>query len=115
MPKPTAGVKANPSTIFTSESVCAGHPDKMCDQIRDSILDEILRQDPMGRVAVEAVVGKDFVAVLGEVATTAKVDYEEVIRRQIKHIGYTDPVLYFTDSHLLKYGFTNSHRKFLKE
>jgi S-adenosylmethionine synthetase len=83
--------------VFTSESVCAGHPDKVCDQVSDAILDAILDQDPLGRVAVETVVGKEFIAILGEVTTEAKVDYEKVVRTQIKRLGYTLPALKFTD------------------
>jgi S-adenosylmethionine synthetase len=83
--------------VFTSESVCAGHPDKICDQVSDAILDEVLRQDPYGKVAVETVVTKDMLLVAGEVTTTAKVNYEAVARQQIKRLGYTIPALHFTD------------------
>lgn len=84
-------------TVFTSESVCSGHPDKICDQISDAVLDALLEQDPHSRVAVETVVGKQFVALLGEVTSKAKVDYEQVARAQIKRLGYTIPKLEFTD------------------
>jgi S-adenosylmethionine synthetase len=84
--------------IFTSESVCAGHPDKICDSISDAILDEVLRQDPTGRVAVETMAAFNKVAIVGEVTTTAKVDYEKVARRRIRTLGYTNPLFNFTDS-----------------
>ena len=83
--------------IFTSESVCAGHPDKICDSISDAILDEILRQDPTGRVAVESMVAFNKVFIVGEVTTTAKVDYEKIARKRIRDLGYTNPLFDFTD------------------
>jgi S-adenosylmethionine synthetase len=83
--------------IFTSESVCAGHPDKICDSISDAILDEILKQDPTGRVAVETMVAFNKIFVVGEVTTTAKVDYEKVARKRIRDLGYTNPLFNFTD------------------
>jgi S-adenosylmethionine synthetase len=83
--------------VFTSESVCAGHPDKICDSISDAILDEILRQDPTGRVAVESMVAFNKVFVVGEVTTTAKVDYEKIARKRIRDLGYTNPLFDFTD------------------
>jgi len=78
-------------STFTSESVCAGHPDKICDQISDAVLDAILVQDPHGRVAVETAVTKDRIILLGEVTTTAKVDYDQIARGVIKQLGYTRP------------------------
>ncbi len=78
-------------STFTSESVCAGHPDKICDQISDAILDAILSQDPDGRVAVETAVTKDRIILLGEVTTSAKVDYEAIARSVVKSLGYTRP------------------------
>jgi len=83
--------------IFTSESVCAGHPDKICDSISDAILDEVLRQDPTGRVAVESMVAFNKVFIVGEVTTTAKVDYEKIARKRIRDLGYTNPLFNFTD------------------
>ena len=83
--------------IFTSESVCAGHPDKICDSISDAILDEILKQDPTGRVAVETMVAFNKIFIVGEVTTTAKVDYEKVARKRIRDLGYTNPLFNFTD------------------
>jgi S-adenosylmethionine synthetase len=83
--------------IFTSESVCAGHPDKVCDSISDAILDDILKQDPTGRVAVETMVAFNKIFVVGEVTTTAKVDYEKITRKRIRDLGYTNPLFNFTD------------------
>lgn len=82
---------------FTSESVCSGHPDKVCDAISDSILDAAYEQDPMSRVAVETLVTKDFVTIAGEVTTTAKINYEKIARSTIKSLGYTNPHFGFTD------------------
>ena len=86
------------SYIFTSESVTEGHPDKICDQISDAFLDEYLRQDPDSRVAIETMTTTDFVAVVGEVTSTAKFDkqaQEEIVRRTIREIGYDNPELLF--------------------
>ncbi len=76
--------------IYTVESVTSGHPDKVCDEISDAILDECLRQDPKSRVAVEVFGGHGLLVVGGEVTTTAKVNYEEIARRVYRDIGYTD-------------------------
>lgn len=81
--------------LFTSESVTEGHPDKVCDLISDSVLDEILRQDPLARVACETCATTGFVLVMGEVTTTAYANIEEVARRAIAEIGYTDSELGF--------------------
>lgn len=75
--------------LFTSESVTEGHPDKMCDQISDSILDAVLEQDPNGRVAVETATKTGMILVFGELTTTAHVDFQKVIRGVVKKIGYT--------------------------
>jgi len=74
--------------LFTSESVTEGHPDKIADQISDSILDAILAQDPMSRVACETLVTTGLAMVAGEITTTAKVDYQEIVRRTITDVGY---------------------------
>ena len=74
--------------FFTSESVTEGHPDKVCDNISDGILDAIFSQDPMARAAVECAAAYDTLLIMGEVTTTAKVDYESTARAIIKHIGY---------------------------
>ncbi len=81
--------------LFTSESVSEGHPDKVADQISDSILDEMLRQDPNSRVAVETLVSTGLVVLSGEVTTTAQFDVQDVVRKVIREIGYTDPALRF--------------------
>ena len=77
------------SYLFTSESVTEGHPDKMCDQISDAILDEILRGDPDARVACETATTTGLVAVLGEITTTTYVDFQRVVRETVREIGYT--------------------------
>lgn len=74
---------------FTSESVTEGHPDKVCDLIADSILDAMIEQDPDSRVACEVCANNNFVLVMGEVTTKAKVDIEKIVRDTIKSIGYT--------------------------
>ena len=81
--------------LFTSESVTEGHPDKVCDQISDMVLDEVLRQDPKGRVACETFITVGLVIIGGEITTNAYVDVNNNTREILKHIGYTDS----------KYGF----------
>ena len=76
--------------LFTSESVTEGHPDKVADQISDGVLDAVLRDDPLGRVACETLVNTGLVVVSGEITTTTYVDIQEVARETIKRIGYTD-------------------------
>jgi len=76
------------STLFTSESVSEGHPDKVADQVSDAILDAILEQDPTARVACETLVKTGMALVAGEITTTANIDYEAVVRNTIKEIGY---------------------------
>lgn len=82
---------------FTSESVCSGHPDKVCDQISDAIVDEVLRVDPQGRVAVESIAANNHLILAGEVTSKKKIDYESIARKQIAQLGYTDPSLGFSD------------------
>ncbi len=77
-------------TLFTSESVTEGHPDKLCDQISDAILDEILTQDPAAHVACETVAVKDFLLIMGEISSFAKVDIPSVAREVIRDVGYTE-------------------------
>ena len=77
-------------TLFTSESVSMGHPDKVSDQISDAVLDAMLSQDPMSRVACETLCSTGMVVVAGEVTTKAYVEIPDVVRRTIKEIGYTD-------------------------
>ena len=74
--------------LFTSESVTEGHPDKMCDQISDAILDEMLKQDPMSRVACETCCTTGLVMVMGEITTHAYVDIQKVVRETVREIGY---------------------------
>ncbi|MDW2800212.1 methionine adenosyltransferase [Clostridium boliviensis] len=81
--------------LFTSESVTEGHPDKMCDQISDAILDEMLKQDPMSRVACETCTTTGLVMVMGEITTQAYVDIQKVVRETVREIGYNSA----------KYGF----------
>ncbi|MDE0200252.1 MAG: methionine adenosyltransferase [Caldilineaceae bacterium] len=77
-----------PSLLFTSESVTEGHPDKMCDQISDAVVDAIFDQDPNARIACEAAVKTGFVILLGEITTTASVNYDELVRKVVKEIGF---------------------------
>ncbi len=81
--------------LFTSESVTEGHPDKICDQISDAVLDEVLRQDPDGRVACETLVCKGLVFIAGEITTKAILNYQDIARNTIKEIGYTSPEMGF--------------------
>ena len=81
--------------IFTSESVTEGHPDKVCDQISDAVLDSILAQDPNGRVACETVTTTGMVMVMGEISTNCYVDIPKVVRRTVEKIGYNDPACGF--------------------
>ena len=93
----------NNNYLFTSESVSEGHPDKMCDQISDAILDECFRQDNLSRVACETAVGTGFAMVFGEITTKATVNYEKIIKETIKNIGYTKE----------EYGYTPNNIKIL--
>jgi len=77
-----------PSLLFTSESVTEGHPDKMCDQISDAVLDALLEQDPQARVACETAVKTGFVLLLGEISTTAFVNFDELVRQVVIDIGF---------------------------
>ncbi|MCM2268911.1 MAG: methionine adenosyltransferase [Thermoanaerobaculia bacterium] len=76
--------------LFTSESVTEGHPDKICDQISDAVLDEVLRQDPTGRVACETLVATGLVMLAGEITSSAAVDFIRVARDTVREIGYTE-------------------------
>src|ERR1700727_2723277 len=81
--------------LFTSESVTEGHPDKVADQISDSILDAILAQDPRARVACETLVSTGVAFISGEITTKAQVDFSQVARKTIMNIGYDNPALGF--------------------
>jgi S-adenosylmethionine synthetase len=74
--------------LFTSESVTEGHPDKMCDQISDGILDAIMEKDPNGRVACEAITKTGFVLLAGEISTNCYIDIPHIVRETIKNVGY---------------------------
>ncbi|HVI60784.1 MAG TPA: methionine adenosyltransferase [Candidatus Saccharimonadales bacterium] len=92
-------------TRFASESVCAGHPDKVADQISDAIVDAVLAQDPNGRTAVETLVAHDQIVLAGEINTTAKIDAEKIARDQVRRLGYVEPKWGFSykapiDNHL---------------
>ena len=82
-------------SLCTSESVSMGHPDKMCDQISDSILDAMLQQDPRSRVACETLTTTGLIVVAGEVTTTAKVEITALVRSVVQDIGYTDSTMGF--------------------
>ena len=86
------------SYLFTSESVSEGHPDKVCDQISDAILDAMLEQDPRSRVACEALVTTGLAVVAGEVTTEAYVDIQGLVRKTIREIGYTSSEMGFDDA-----------------
>lgn len=77
--------------FFTSESVTEGHPDKICDQVSDAILDECLKADPNSRVACETATKTDLILVFGEITTNANLDYQNIVRRVIRDIGYDSP------------------------
>ena len=83
--------------LFTSESITEGHPDKVCDQISDRVLDALLEQDPMSRCACEVTAEPGAVHIMGEITTNAEVDYEECARQVIRRIGYTKDEYGFTD------------------
>jgi S-adenosylmethionine synthetase len=82
--------KSNSSTLFTSESVTEGHPDKICDQISDAVLDELLRRDPRARVACETFITNGICMVAGEITTNTYVEIPDIARQVIKDIGYTN-------------------------
>ncbi|MBQ1310294.1 MAG: methionine adenosyltransferase [Blautia sp.] len=81
--------------LFTSESVTEGHPDKICDAISDSVLDALIAQDPMSRVACETCTTTGIVMVMGEITTSANVDYQKIVRDTIREIGYNNPAYGF--------------------
>ena len=81
------------SFIFTSESVGEGHPDKLCDQISDAVLDAALAQDTSSRVAIETFTTTGMVIVGGEMTTSATIDVQDIVRKKLKQIGYTNAVV----------------------
>ncbi len=96
--------KTDQGRLFTSESVCAGHPDKMADAVSDAIVDAVLAQDPHAHIGVETVVGANQICLFGEVKTTATVDYEMVARQKITALGYINPEWGFSSaSHFSNY------------
>ena len=82
--------------FFTSESVCAGHPDKICDAISDAILDAALSQDPNSRTGIETVAGANKIALFGEIKTSADLNFEHIVREKVKQLGYTVPAWGFS-------------------
>jgi S-adenosylmethionine synthetase len=85
-----AAAGAKSVRLFTSESVCAGHPDKICDAVSDAILDAALAQDPHARTGIETVAGANQISLYGEINTTAGIDYEKIARDTIARLGYTN-------------------------
>lgn len=83
--------------LFTSESVAAGHPDKVADAISDALLDAILEQDPHARTGLETIVGANKIGLFGEIKTTAKIDFEAIVRSEVVRLGYTNPDWNFSD------------------
>lgn len=84
------------ASLFTSESVCAGHPDKICDAISDAIVDAALEQDPHSHTGIETVAGANQICLFGEIKTLAKLDYEAIVRQKVKDLGYTVPAWGFS-------------------
>ncbi len=85
------------SRLFTSESVCAGHPDKICDAISDAIVDSALDQDPQSRTGIEAVVGANQISLLGEIKSGAVLDYTAIAKNVVRELGYSQPDWGFSD------------------
>lgn len=83
-------------TLFTSESVCAGHPDKICDQISDAIIDAALTLDPHSRCGIETVAGANQISLFGEIKSTAQLDFEQIARDAVARLGYTEPAWGFS-------------------
>jgi S-adenosylmethionine synthetase len=83
-------------TLFTSESVCAGHPDKICDAISDAIVDAALKQDPHSRTGIETVAGANKIALFGEIKTKADINFEHIVREKVTQLGYTVPAWGFS-------------------
>ena len=86
---------ASKNYLFSSESVTEGHPDKICDQVSDAILDGLLEKDPKARVAVETAATSGLIIVMGEITTSAYVEFQNVVRETIRDIGYSKPEYLF--------------------
>lgn len=86
----------NDITLFTSESVCAGHPDKICDAISDAIVDAALSGDPNSRCGIETVAGANQICLFGEIKTKSNIDYEKIVRGTVDRLGYTEPAWGFS-------------------
>jgi S-adenosylmethionine synthetase len=80
----------NNATLFTSESVCAGHPDKICDAISDAVVDAVLAQDPTSRTGIETVAGANKICLFGEIKTSADLNFEKIARDKVAELGYTN-------------------------
>ncbi len=87
---------SNTITFFTSESVCAGHPDKICDAISDAIVDAALAQDPASRTGIETVAGANRIALFGEIKTSANLNFEAIARQKVAELGYDEPAWGFS-------------------
>src|ERR1700690_486665 len=81
--------------LFTSESVNEGHPDKMCDQISDAVLDALIAEDPDSRVALESLAKTGMIVLAGEITTAARLDYGDIVRDTVRGIGYVDSAIGF--------------------
>jgi S-adenosylmethionine synthetase len=82
--------------LFTSESVCAGHPDKIADAVSDAIVDAALAQDPHSHTGIETIAGANQIAIYGEIKSKAKIDYEKIVRETVERLGYTNPAWGFS-------------------
>jgi S-adenosylmethionine synthetase len=97
--------KTTGNYIFTSESVTEGHPDKVCDYIADSILDEYLQEDPRSRVACEVLCKENILIIAGEITSQGKIDHEAIARKAVRAIGYTDPATPFNADGVIVHQF----------
>jgi S-adenosylmethionine synthetase len=86
----------NFTEYFTSESVCAGHPDKICDGISDALVDAALAQDPLSRTGIETVAGANKIALFGEIKTKAEINFEHIVREKVNELGYNNPAWGFS-------------------